>query len=174
MGSADNADLVRRGYAAFSTGDIAALSELFADDAVWHVPGSGSLSGAKHGRDAILMFFGEPTSSGDDAEQQSGRVPHHLPGVHLLYLYGAESLQPGHFGRPGRRGIVPTINYTVTSTHQMRHDRTFPGKRLVKRCTRRLRGNVPDVTARSSDPGGRSVRGTAARAGPGAARRARL
>jgi ketosteroid isomerase-like protein len=37
MGSADNASLVRRGYAAFSTGDMATLSELFADDAVWHV-----------------------------------------------------------------------------------------------------------------------------------------
>ena len=39
MGSGDNADLVQRGYAAFSTGDIATLSELFAADAVWHVPG---------------------------------------------------------------------------------------------------------------------------------------
>jgi len=37
MGFADNASLVRRGYAAFSTGDMATLSELFADDAVWHV-----------------------------------------------------------------------------------------------------------------------------------------
>ena len=59
MGSGGNADLVRRGYAAFSTGDIATLSELFADDAVRHVPGTGSLSGAKYGRDAILAFFGE-------------------------------------------------------------------------------------------------------------------
>ena len=59
MGSGDNADLVQRGYAAFSTGDIATLSELFAADAVRHVPGSGSLSGAIYGRDAILAFFGE-------------------------------------------------------------------------------------------------------------------
>jgi ketosteroid isomerase-like protein len=59
MGSQDHADLVRRGYAAFSSGDMATLRELFADDAVWHVPGSGSLSGPKHGRDAILAFFGE-------------------------------------------------------------------------------------------------------------------
>jgi uncharacterized protein len=59
MGSEENANLVRRGYAAFSTGDMATLSGLFADDAVWHVPGSGSLSGAKRGRDAILAFFGE-------------------------------------------------------------------------------------------------------------------
>ena len=34
MGSEDNANLVRRGYAAFGTGDMATLSELFADDAV--------------------------------------------------------------------------------------------------------------------------------------------
>src|ERR1039457_742214 len=58
MGPEDNANLVRRGYAAFSTGDMAALSELFAGDAVWHVPGSGSLSGAKRGPDAIQAFFG--------------------------------------------------------------------------------------------------------------------
>jgi ketosteroid isomerase-like protein len=38
---------------------MATLKELFAEDAVWHVPGSGSLSGAKRGRDAILSFFGE-------------------------------------------------------------------------------------------------------------------
>ncbi|HEY1003441.1 MAG TPA: nuclear transport factor 2 family protein [Streptosporangiaceae bacterium] len=38
MGSEDNANLVRRGYAAFSTGDMATLTELIADDAVWHVP----------------------------------------------------------------------------------------------------------------------------------------
>jgi ketosteroid isomerase-like protein len=30
MGSEDSANLVRRGYAAFSTGDMAMLSELFA------------------------------------------------------------------------------------------------------------------------------------------------
>jgi ketosteroid isomerase-like protein len=35
------------------------LHELFTDDATWHVPGSGELSGTKQGRDAILGFFGE-------------------------------------------------------------------------------------------------------------------
>jgi uncharacterized protein (TIGR02246 family) len=59
MGSQENADLVRSGYAAFSSGDMATLSELFADDAVWTVPGSNPMSGPKQGRDAILAFFGE-------------------------------------------------------------------------------------------------------------------
>jgi len=59
MGATQDAEVIRRGYAAFSAGDMATLAELFTDDAVWHVPGSGSLSGAKQGRDEILSFFGE-------------------------------------------------------------------------------------------------------------------
>jgi ketosteroid isomerase-like protein len=59
MGTAENVELVRRGYEAFNAGDMATLSELFADDAVWYVPGSGVLSGTKQGRDAILAYFGE-------------------------------------------------------------------------------------------------------------------
>ena len=56
MGADRNVELVRAGYAAFSAGDMATLNGLFAEDAVWHVPGSGVLSGPKQGRDAILAF----------------------------------------------------------------------------------------------------------------------
>ncbi|BCW73330.1 nuclear transport factor 2 family protein [Arthrobacter sp. NicSoilB8] len=59
MGTAENVELVRRGYTAFNAGDMATLSDLFAEDAVWHVAGSGVLSGTKQGRDAILAYFGE-------------------------------------------------------------------------------------------------------------------
>ncbi|XAS74657.1 nuclear transport factor 2 family protein [Micrococcaceae bacterium Sec5.1] len=59
MGAAENAELVRRGYEAFNTGDLATLGELFAEDAVWHAAGSGVLSGKKEGREAILAYFGE-------------------------------------------------------------------------------------------------------------------
>ena len=59
MGTAENVELVRRGYEAFNAGDMATLSEMFAEDAVWHVAGSGVLSGKKQGRDAILAYFGE-------------------------------------------------------------------------------------------------------------------
>jgi ketosteroid isomerase-like protein len=59
MGAAENVDLVRRGYEAFNAGDTGRLSELFAEDAVWHVGGSGVLSGTKQGRDAVLAYFGE-------------------------------------------------------------------------------------------------------------------
>lgn len=59
MGTAENAELVRRGYEAFNAGDMATLSEIFAEDAVWHAAGSGVLSGTKQGRDAVLAYFGE-------------------------------------------------------------------------------------------------------------------
>jgi ketosteroid isomerase-like protein len=59
MGTAENVELVRRGYAAFNAGDMATLSEIFAEDAVWYVAGSGVLSGTKEGRDAVLAYFGE-------------------------------------------------------------------------------------------------------------------
>jgi ketosteroid isomerase-like protein len=59
MGTTENVELVRRGYEAFNAGDMASLSEMFAEDAVWYAAGSGVLSGTKQGRDAILAFFGE-------------------------------------------------------------------------------------------------------------------
>lgn len=59
MGTAENVELVRRGYTAFNAGDIATLSDMFAEDAVWYVAGSGVLSGVKQGRDAIMSYFGE-------------------------------------------------------------------------------------------------------------------
>jgi uncharacterized protein len=59
MGAADNAALVRRGYEAFSAGDMATLTELFPEDAVWHVTGHAGLAGDKRGRDAVFGYFGE-------------------------------------------------------------------------------------------------------------------
>jgi ketosteroid isomerase-like protein len=59
MGTAENIELVRQGYTAFNAADMATLSDLFAEDAVWYVAGSGVLSGTKQGRDAILAYFGE-------------------------------------------------------------------------------------------------------------------
>ncbi|MDQ6727160.1 MAG: nuclear transport factor 2 family protein [Actinomycetota bacterium] len=53
-----NATLVRRGYEAFNTGDIAAFAELLADDVVQHQPGDNPLAGDYEGRDAVLGFYG--------------------------------------------------------------------------------------------------------------------
>jgi len=53
-----NADLVRRGYDAFSKGDLQTLREVFAPDVVWHSPGHNQLAGDYQGVDAVLGFFG--------------------------------------------------------------------------------------------------------------------
>src|SRR5205823_1359716 len=49
-----NEDLVRRGYEAFATGDMATLNELFADDVVWHAPGHNELAGTFRGKDEVF------------------------------------------------------------------------------------------------------------------------
>jgi uncharacterized protein len=51
-----NAAIVRRGYEAFNTGDIATLTRLFDEGASWHTPGRSSIAGSRQGRDAV---FGE-------------------------------------------------------------------------------------------------------------------
>jgi hypothetical protein len=59
MGAAENAELVRRGYAAFNTADMATLTELFDERAAWHTPGRGPLAGDHEGREATFAQFGE-------------------------------------------------------------------------------------------------------------------
>ena len=60
MSQHNNIDTIRRGYAAFSAGDMETLkNEVFTSDAVWVIPGQGYYSGAKEGVDAILQFFAD-------------------------------------------------------------------------------------------------------------------
>lgn len=58
MGAAENANRIRAGYDAFNRADIAALVDLFAEDAVWHFPGASKLAGDHVGRDATLAAIG--------------------------------------------------------------------------------------------------------------------
>ncbi len=54
----DNAAIVRRGYEAFNTADLATLTELFDENASWHTPGRSPLAGDADGRDAVIAQFG--------------------------------------------------------------------------------------------------------------------
>lgn len=49
--------LVRRGYAAFNTGDVDTLVELFSTDVVQHVPGHSPLAGTYKGIEAVLGYY---------------------------------------------------------------------------------------------------------------------
>ncbi len=52
-----NEDLVRRGYVAFGTADMATLGELLADDVVWHVGGHSPITGDYKGKGDVFAFF---------------------------------------------------------------------------------------------------------------------
>ncbi|GAA2752028.1 MULTISPECIES: nuclear transport factor 2 family protein [Kitasatospora] len=49
--------LVRKGYEAFSRGDMTTLSELLAKDVTHHVPGTHMLSGDHKGLSAVLDYY---------------------------------------------------------------------------------------------------------------------
>ena len=55
-----NEAVVRKGYEAFSKGDIETLqNEIFTDDIVWHNPGQNPLSGDYKGISEVLGYFGQ-------------------------------------------------------------------------------------------------------------------
>ena len=57
MSAASNASVVRRIFDAFARKEPLALRGLFAEDAVWRVPGAGVMAGSYEGRDAIFRFL---------------------------------------------------------------------------------------------------------------------
>jgi ketosteroid isomerase-like protein len=59
VAEAKGVENLRRGYKAFADSDVATLTELIPEDAVWHVPGRSVLAGDKKGREEILGMFGK-------------------------------------------------------------------------------------------------------------------
>jgi uncharacterized protein len=54
----DNAELVEKGYAAFSAGDLDALAVVMSPDVVHRSPGSNRTSGEYKGRDEVFGLYG--------------------------------------------------------------------------------------------------------------------
>lgn len=61
MSPTENCELVRRGAAAFSAGDVATLREVLAPDVVHVVPGSGALAGSHEGIAEVSALYGRLT-----------------------------------------------------------------------------------------------------------------
>ncbi|MDH2393228.1 nuclear transport factor 2 family protein [Streptomyces sp. HNM0663] len=57
MGEHPDVALVRRGYDAFSRGDMETLASLMTGDVAHHVPGSSQMSGHFKGRDNVLAMY---------------------------------------------------------------------------------------------------------------------
>jgi uncharacterized protein len=58
MGAQENADLVRKGYEAFSKGDMDTIANIFSPDIRWFVSGSSQISGTYNGQEEAFAFFG--------------------------------------------------------------------------------------------------------------------
>jgi ketosteroid isomerase-like protein len=58
LAARENEQLVRRLFDAFARGDGFALRGLFAEDAVWVVPGRSLLAGTYNGRHDVFRFLG--------------------------------------------------------------------------------------------------------------------
>ena len=59
MADHPNVERLRKGYEAYSTGDLAVLNDLFADDISWHIAGRSQVAGDYKGRDQVFGFFGK-------------------------------------------------------------------------------------------------------------------
>ena len=59
MAEHPNVARIRDGYAAFAKGDFAVLTDLFAEDLVWHVGGRSQIAGEYRGREAVFGLFGK-------------------------------------------------------------------------------------------------------------------
>jgi|SRR3990172_6047697 len=96
MADHPNVELVRRGYAAFGSGDMDTLRELIAADVVWHSGGHNPLSGDFEGLDATLGLFARFFEvTGGDMSQELHAV--------LADDEHAVALLKQHIGRPDGR-----------------------------------------------------------------------
>lgn len=96
--------LVRRGYDAFNSGDVATLMELFAADVVQHVPGDGPMAGTYKGPEAVLGYYGRI------AEMTGGTFRAHLVDVHGDGLGHVMAL---HQTRAERNGVTRVASGSI-------------------------------------------------------------
>jgi ketosteroid isomerase-like protein len=80
---------VRRGYAAFNTGDIDTLRTIMTADVVQHVPGNGQFAGTYKGFDAVIGYYGKLAELTDGSFRASlvdvhGDGQGHVTAVHMM------------------------------------------------------------------------------------------
>ena len=94
MSATENADVVRRIFDAFARKEGLALRGLFADDAVWSVPGRGVMAGRYEGREAIFRFLARLPKE-TDGTYGSELVDVHASDHRAAALYRARGTRHG-------------------------------------------------------------------------------
>ncbi len=64
MSEQENKELIRRGYDAFSSGDLDTVMGMFDDDIEWEQPGDSAVSGTFHGKTEVMEHFGRLAEKG--------------------------------------------------------------------------------------------------------------
>jgi ketosteroid isomerase-like protein len=64
MSEQDNIEIIKRGYAAFSAGDLETVMSLFDDDVEWVQPGQSAVSGTFHGKAELMEQFARLAEKG--------------------------------------------------------------------------------------------------------------
>jgi ketosteroid isomerase-like protein len=66
MGTQENLQVVKDGYAAFGRGDVPGLLALLAEDVEWQIPGPGlPLAGTYRGHEGVATFFQKLSAEAD-------------------------------------------------------------------------------------------------------------
>ena len=58
MSAQENKELIKKGYAAFSEGNVESVMDLFDDDIEWVQPGESAVSGTFHGKAEVMEHLG--------------------------------------------------------------------------------------------------------------------
>ena len=102
MAAAENEELARRIFDAFARKQGFALRDVFAEDAVWTVPGTGRMAGVHRGREAIFRFLGRlPKETGGTYSSHLIDVLASEDRAAALYRATGERERPHARPRPG-------------------------------------------------------------------------
>ncbi len=95
MSSVTNEELLRQGYAAFASGDLATVQALFAEDIVWHSAGANQLTGDYAGHQEVLGYFGRlmELTGGTFRLEIHDVLANEMHGIVLVTVHGARNGQ---------------------------------------------------------------------------------
>ncbi len=120
MADHPNATLLRNGYEAFDKGDMATITNLFAENVVWHVPGDSPISGEHRGGETVFAAFAKTV------ELSGGSFKIELHDV-LANDEHAVALTRGTASRQGRQLSSPDTDVYHMSNGKVTEFWSFPG-----------------------------------------------